>query len=72
MVTNEKLELLADIFEMEVDSLDLSVKLADLPNWNSMTRLSLIVLFDDEFEKKLTGEQIKKFSTIKDIIDYME
>ena len=37
-----------------------------------MTRLSLIVLMDDEFDKKLTGDQIKKFVTVKDILDFME
>ena len=72
MTIEEKKVLLADVFEIDVLELDLDTKLRDIPSWNSMTRLSLIVLFDDEFSKKLTGDQIKKFSTISDIIDFME
>ena len=44
------------------------MNLSELENWDSMTKLSLIVLMDDEFEKKLTGEQIKSFVTVKDIL----
>jgi len=33
--------------------------------------LSLIVLMDDEFGKELTGDQIKKFVKVQDIIDFM-
>ena len=37
-----------------------------------MAKLSLIVLFDDEFGKKLTGEQIRSFVTVGDILKAME
>ena len=37
-----------------------------------MAKLSLIVLFDDEFGKKLTGEKIREFKTIGDILAFME
>jgi acyl carrier protein len=36
-----------------------------------MTKLTIIVLCDDEFGKKLTGEQIKSFKKVKDILDFM-
>jgi acyl carrier protein len=37
-----------------------------------MARLSLIVLFEDEFEKKISGQDIKKYVTIQDILNAME
>ena len=37
-----------------------------------MAKISLIALMDDEFGKVLTGEQIRKFNTIQDILDIME
>jgi acyl carrier protein len=37
-----------------------------------MAKLSLIVMMDEEFGKKLLGEQIQKFHTVKDILDFME
>ena len=45
--------------------------LADIEEYDSMAKLSLIVMSDDEFDKKLTGEQILKFVTIQDIVDFL-
>jgi acyl carrier protein len=67
MTRNEKIALLEETFELKED-----MKLDELEAWDSMAKLSLIVLMDDEFDKKLTGEQIKSFKTVKDILDFME
>lgn len=72
MTTAEKMELLAETLETETDEISEDTALADLDNWDSMTKLSLIVMFDDEFGKKITSEDIKKMETIKDILDLME
>lgn len=72
MTKQEKLVLLEETFELEEGELKEDTILSELENWDSMTKLSLIVLMDDEFEKKLTGEQIKSFVTVKDILDFME
>ena len=48
------------------------MKLEDVESWDSMTKLSLIVMMDDEFNKKLTGEQIRMFKTVQDILDFMD
>lgn len=67
----EKLNLLLDLFELEEGELTPEMKLEDVEAWDSMTKLSLIVLMDDEFNKKLTGEQIRMFKTVQDILDFM-
>ena len=67
----EKLNLLLDLFELEEGELTPEMKLEDVEAWDSMTKLSLIVLMDDEFNKKLTGEQIRTFKTVQDILDFM-
>ncbi|MFT4326883.1 MAG: phosphopantetheine-binding protein [Candidatus Woesearchaeota archaeon] len=72
MTKQEKLELLEETFELEEGELKEDMNLSEIESWDSMTRLSLIVLMDDEFDKKLTGDQIKKFVTVKDILDFME
>lgn len=71
METNKKKELLADLFEVEVSEIDENLKLADFDPWDSMSKLSLIVLFDEECGKKLTGEQLRTFVTMGDIIAAM-
>ncbi|MED3781061.1 phosphopantetheine-binding protein [Heyndrickxia sporothermodurans] len=72
MTIKEKLALLEDTFEIEEGELKEDSKLSELEEWDSMTKLSLIVLMEDEFGKKITGEQIKSFITVKDILDFME
>lgn len=72
MNEKEKLALLEETLDIEEGSLAADMELADIEEYDSMAKLSLIVLMSDEFNKKLTSEQIKSFVTIQDILDYME
>lgn len=45
--------------------------LKDIPEYDSMAKLSLIVMMDEECGKKLTGEQIREIKTVQDILDFM-
>ena len=69
MDIKDKLELIADVFEEDV--LEPETRLDTLENWDSMGKLSLIVMCDDEFEKKLTSEKLKEFETVQDILDFI-
>ena len=71
MNDEKKLELLADVFDCDVEDLTPESALDSFDNWDSMTKLSLIVLMDDEFGKQLKGDEIKAFKTIGDIMNYM-
>jgi len=71
MTDREKLDLLEDMLELDEGVLNEEMKMEEIEGWDSMAKLSLIVLMDDEFGKKLSGEQINGFKTIKDILDYM-
>ena len=71
MSYEEKLELLAETLDCDVEEITAETELETLENWDSMTKLSLIVLMDDEFGKTLTSDVIKTFSTIGDIMNYM-
>ncbi len=67
----EKLAMLEEVFEMEEGTLSADMQLEELEQWDSMAKLSVIVLMDDEFGKELTGDQIKKFVKVQDILDFM-
>lgn len=71
MTNKEKIRLLEDTLELDENTLTEDTLLADIENYDSMTKLTIIVLCDDEFGKKLTGEQIKSFKKVKDILDFM-
>jgi acyl carrier protein len=71
MTNQEKIRLIEDALELEENTLKEDTLLDAIPEYDSMARLTLIVLCDDEFNKKLSGEQIREFKTVKDILDFM-
>jgi acyl carrier protein len=72
MTNKEKIRLIEDTLELDENILSEDTLLADIENYDSMTKLTLIVLCDEEFNKKLTGEQINAFKTVKDILNFMD
>jgi acyl carrier protein len=71
MTNQEKITLLEETLEIDGGTLTENTALSEIAEYDSMAKLTLIVLFDDEFNKKLTGEQIRSFVTVKDILDFM-
>ena len=66
------IEMIEEMLDVELGSLNEDSVLSQIPEYDSMTKLSLIVMCDDEFGKKLTGERLVEFQTIKDVLDFME
>ena len=72
MTRKEKLNMIEDVLEVELGSLKESDLLSKISEYDSMSKLSLIVMCDEEFEKTLSGEQIRQFKTVGDILDFLE
>ena len=72
MTDREKLAMLEDMMELDEGDLTLDKALSDIDEYDSMAKLSLIVLMEDEFGVKLTGDDIKAFETVADIIALMK
>ena len=72
MSVQEKIALIEETLELDEGTLTADTVLADVDEYDSMAKLSLIVLFDDEFGKKLTGDDVKSFKTVADIIAAMD
>ncbi len=71
MSNEEKIKLIEETLDLKPNSLNEDTLLSTLPEYDSMAKLGLIVMSDDEFDKKLTGEQIQSFKTVKDILDFL-
>ncbi len=71
MSEREKLALLEDMLELDEGDLTTDKALDDIDEYDSMAKLSLIVLMEDEFGVKLTGDMIKGFETVGDIVALM-
>lgn len=68
MTEQEKIALLEETLDLDEGTLTPDTVLDDVDEYDSMAKLSLIVLFDDEFGKKLTGDEVKSFKTVADIL----
>ncbi len=71
MTNGEKLAMLEEILDIAEGTLSADMILDELEEWNSMTKLSVIVMMDDEFGKALSGSQIKAFVKVQDVLDFM-
>lgn len=72
MTIEEKIAVLEDMLELENGTLTVETKLSTVDEFDSMAKLSLIVISDEEFGKKLTGERLREFKTIGDILTFWE
>lgn len=71
MTNQEIINLIEDTLEIELNTLSKDSILLDIPEYDSMAKLSIIILADDDFNKKLTGEIIIEFKTIGDIVEFL-
>ena len=71
MTDAEKIAMLEETLDLEEGSLSVDTLLEDVDEYDSMAKLSLIVMFDEEFGKKMDGETIKGFKTVSDILQQM-
>lgn len=71
MTNEEKIALIEETLDMASGTLTPETELANVDEYDSMAKLSLIILCDEQFNKKLTGEQIRAFKTVGDILEYL-
>jgi len=72
MNVKEKLNILEDLLDVEQNSLSEDIKLDELSEWDSIAVITTIAMFDSVFGKDVSSEEVKRFKTIKDIIEKME
>lgn len=71
MTLERKMELIAEILDVDVDSIQPETVLTDLDEWDSVAYLSFMAMMDEEFDKEIKGAEIKKFVTVQDALDVM-
>lgn len=72
MTNKEKLNLFAETFSLNADELAEDTALNDLDVWDSMAKLSLIIMFVENFDRKMKVDEINKLKSLKDVMDMME
>lgn len=63
--------LITEVFSECDTKITIETCFKDLDCWDSINALTLIALFDSEFEFKLTGDKIREASTIQDLYNLL-
>jgi len=62
----------AQFEESDLSAFSPETKFRDLEEWSSFTALSIIAMVDEIYNVKITGDDIRKSNTVKDIFNIME
>lgn len=68
MTNQEKLEIIADILELEPEELNEEMVLDDIETWDSVAVLSVISVMNEKFNRFPHADQIKSYKTVKDLM----
>lgn len=72
MTTKEKIAMLEDIMDLDEGTLTVDSVLDDFEEWDSLSKLSLIVEAKQKFGLILKPEILKSFKTVGDICQYLQ
>lgn len=72
MTEQEKLALLEETLEADEGSLKPEMDLEGIEEYDSLAKLSIIVMMEDNFDRKLTANDVRSFKTVGDILKCME
>lgn len=72
MTKEEKLEIIADILEMEPEEVNSDMILDEIETWDSVAVLSVISVMNEKFDKFPHANEIKSYKTIEDLMNAME
>lgn len=73
MSKEEFLNLFAEQFDdTPQDQITLETKFKDLDEWSSLTALSVISMIDEEFDKQITGADLRSVETVDQLFDLVQ
>ena len=73
MEINNFIKLFSEQFdETPVEMFQPDTAFKELEEWNSLTALSVISMVDEEYEKRITGADLRNCKTIKDLCLFIE
>lgn len=73
MDIKEFIEYFADeLDETTIDDLSPETDFKALEEWSSLTALSIIAMVEDNYEKEITGEDLRSSTTLQDLFNLVE
>jgi acyl carrier protein len=65
-------QIVATLFNVDEGSLTVASSPQDIPGWDSMGQLMLILELEQQFEIQIPPERAEKLTSIAQIVDYVE
>ena len=72
MTREEKIEIIADILEVEPDEVQEDMVLEDFETWDSVAVLSVIAMMDEHFGQYPHASEIRSYIKVGDLMKNME
>lgn len=69
MTREEKLEIIADILEVNLEEVNEECILDDFDTWDSVAVLSVISVINEKFNRFPHASEIRQYKTVKDLMD---
>ncbi len=69
---NKVIEVLIEALEIENKEVKLTDNFKEYPEWDSLSRLSLIALMDEAFEIQIDDDTFKKIDSVEKLIAEVE
>lgn len=73
MTLNEFVARFAEEFdETPVEQITPATEFKNLDEWGSLTALSIVSMVDEEYDKRITGADLRSVSTIEELYNLVE
>jgi acyl carrier protein len=66
------INLFKEALEFEDKEVQLGDQFRDYPEWDSLSRLSLIAMLDEEYDIQIEDDVFKTLITISDLVEYLK
>ncbi len=71
-MVNDVLALMADVFEVSAEDVSAETQFGDLPKWDSMGHMDLMVALESKFGIEISADSIRDLVSVSKIMEAVE
>ncbi len=72
MSEQEKIEMIAEVLEVETEEVVPEKELSDYDTWDSVAILSVISIMNEKFEKFPSAKEVLQNKTVSDLMQFLQ
>ena len=70
-IHNRVQKVFREVFEDPLLAISEQTEAADIPEWDSLAHINLILALEEEFDTEIPDEEAEKITTVQEAIDYI-